>query len=154
MSPRRPDDDSPTASPASHEIVTLDHAAIDGREDRGIDNKGAKPLHQIERERRPSKSRLMIEPHEGIEANGVTHRRKIANQQGIGNACSANDLVAEITAEIIRRAEIDFTSPEEARKLEFHGRQRDQSRDVSRLEINQQVNVTVRVSALQHGPER
>src|SRR5712692_2209543 len=66
----------------------------------------------------------------------------------------ADDLVAKMATEVIRGAKIDFPPAEHLRELEFHRRKRQQPRNMSGREFDEQINIAVVTrSALEDGTE-
>jgi len=52
-------------------------------------------------------------------------------------------LLAEIAAQILGRAEVHFSSPEQGRQLTLHARDPEKPRDLPWLKLNEQINIAV-----------
>ena len=66
--------------------------------------KRAERLHQIQRQRRPAEPRLMVEPDERIEADGVADDRQVLGQQAVGEREQRVDRIARRPAVAVRRS--------------------------------------------------
>src|ERR1017187_6419948 len=67
----------------THEIPCCHHSRVHRREHRRIHNQRTKRLHQIQRQRRTSKARLMVKPHVRIKTHRVACHRQILRQQAV-----------------------------------------------------------------------
>jgi hypothetical protein len=70
-------------------------------------------------------------------------RMRIASSRGIlGRGCP-QDLIAEVTAEVLGCSQVDLPSLQQRRQLDFNPRHADQARLGVRLEFDQQVHIAV-----------
>jgi hypothetical protein len=66
-----------------HEVRGVDHSRVDQREHHRVGDQRTKLLHQVERQRRPAETRLVIESHVRIETDGVRRHGAVACEHAV-----------------------------------------------------------------------
>jgi len=76
------------------EIGSRHHAGIDGVDYGGVDDQRPEGLHEVECQRRPAETRLMIESHHWIETDSVACDREVLGQHAVAEREQGVDRVA------------------------------------------------------------